>query len=167
MSDPSSSTGAAGEGPTSQSSTASSSSPAAVASKSSASSSFKARYARFQGTRTYRSYAFVARHRKSLLFGASLLYLGTSYTTALLAARKRDKIHDDTFLYWKIHDGSIVEAKSSATTLSNLLFSSGGGSDEPPRVMTLFEVVKGLNWAMADDRIVGRTLSLLRSARPY
>jgi len=151
MSDPSGSSGATTLGSTSHST-----SNASASSKPSTSSSIKARYARFQGTRFYRSYAFAAKHRKSLLFGASLLYIGTSYTSALFAARKRDKIQDNTYLYFKIYDGAIVEAKSSATTLSNLLLSSGGGSDEPPRILTLFETIKGLNWAMADDRIVNR-----------
>lgn len=117
---------------------------------------FKSRFTKFQATRVYRSYAFVARHRKSFLFGASVLYLGVSYTSAALHARKRDRVHDPTYLYWRIHDGSIVEAKGSASTLSNLLFSSPGGSDEPARVMTLFEVVRGINWAMRDDRVVSR-----------
>lgn len=118
-------------------------------------SRFARAQARFHRTRTYRAYGFVSKNRRSLFFGASLLYLGTVYTSSALHARKRDKVHDSTYLYWKIYDGSIVEAKSSATALGSLLMAGGGGgSDEPPRVMTLYEVVRGLNWAMRDDRIV-------------
>ena len=125
-----------------------------LSSSSSAFKSYSRLYARFQGTRTYRAYSFVSKRRRPLLFGAALLYFGTVYTKATINARKRDKIADSTFLYWKIYDGSIVEAKTAATAISLLFSGSGGGSDEPARVMTLFEVVKALSWAQRDDRIV-------------
>lgn len=116
---------------------------------------FRARYQAFQGTRAFKGFSFVKKYRRSFLFGAFVIYTSYSYTAAALHARKRDKIRDSTYLYWKIYDGSIVEAKSSTTVLNSLLFSGGtGGSDEPARVMTIFDVVRTLNWAMRDDRIV-------------
>lgn len=117
---------------------------------------FRARYQAFQGTRVFKGFSFVNKYRRSFLFGAFVLYSASSYVGAALHARRRDRIRDSTYLYWKIYDGSIVEAKSSTTVLNSLLFSSGpGGSDEPARIMTIFDVVRTLNWAMRDDRIVG------------
>lgn len=119
------------------------------------SSRFRARYQAFQGSRIFRGASFVNKYRRSFLFGAFVIYTSYSYTTAALHARKRDRIRDNTYLYWKIYDGSIVEAKSSTTVLNSLIFSGGpGGSDEPARIMTIFDVVRTLNWAMRDDRIV-------------
>lgn len=116
---------------------------------------FRARYQAFQGTRLFKGFNFVNKYRRSFLFGAFTIYTTYSYTAAALHARKRDRIRDSTYLYWKIYDGSIVEAKSSTTVLNSLLFSGGtGGSDEPARIMTIFDVVRTLNWAMRDDRIV-------------
>ena len=127
----------------------------AASSTGSSSSNSKSRFARFQQTRTYRSFNYVRTHRRGILLGASLLYFGVSYTSAVMKARKRDRIHDSTYLYFNIYDGAIVESKSNANVLSNLLFSSGGGgSDEPARIMTIFDVVRTLNWAARDDRIV-------------
>lgn len=54
-----------------------------------------------------------------------------------------------------LYPGSIVEAKSTGSTLNYLLNSSQGGSpEEPPRVMTLFEVIRTIKFIEADDRIV-------------
>lgn len=117
-------------------------------------SGIRSRYAAFQAGRVYRSYAFLSRHKRKLLLGAGLLYFSTSYASAAVRAKKRDRIAEDTYLYFRVHDGAIVEAKSSATALSNLLLTQGNGSDEPARVMTLFEVIRALNWAATDDRIV-------------
>lgn len=90
-----------------------------------------------------------------------MLYVGVSYTSAVLKARKRDRIHDSTFLYLNIYDGAIVESQTRANVLGNLLFSGGGGgSDEPARVMTIFDVVRTLNWAARDDRIVRQSLPI-------
>ena len=120
----------------------------------------KSRYTRFQQTRTYKSFNYVRTHRRGILLGASLLYFAASYSSAVVKARKRDRIHDSTYLYFNIYDGAIVESKSNANILSNLLFSSGGGtSDEPARIMTIFDVVRTLNWAARDDRIVSPLLS--------
>ena len=125
----------------------------------------RARYAQLKGTRAFRTIAFVNAHRRGFFGGAVLLYLGSSYLSAAVHARKRDRIHPSSYLYWKIYDGGIVEAKSSANVLSNLLFTSGGGgSDEPARIMTIFDVVKTLSWAARDDRIVSRILSYPLSA---
>lgn len=116
---------------------------------------FRARYQAFQGSRLFKGASFVNKYRRSFLFGAFVIYTSYSYTAAALHARRRDRIPDNTYLYWKIYDGSIVEAKSSTTVLNSLIFSGGpGGSDEPARIMTIFDVVRTLNWAMRDDRIV-------------
>lgn len=40
------------------------------------------------------------------------------------------------------------------TRLNYLLTQSGGSPEEPPRVMTLFEVVRAIKFIEADDRIV-------------
>ena len=164
----SSSTGSSSAG-SSSSSSSSSSSNSSNSSSSPRFARIRARYAQLKGTRAFRTVAFVNAHRRGFFGGAVLLYLGSSYLSAAVHARKRDRIHPSSYLYWKIYDGGIVEAKSSANVLSNLLFTSGGGgSDEPARIMTIFDVVKTLSWAARDDRIVRRILScaLFRGTRP-
>ncbi|KAK4048134.1 hypothetical protein OIV83_005004 [Microbotryomycetes sp. JL201] len=94
--------------------------------------------------------------RRSILFGFGISYAIINYSRAKSQARKRDRIHDKTYLYWKLYDGGIVEAKSTGSSLNYLLNSSQGGSpEEPPRVMTLFEVVRTLKFIEQDDRIHG------------
>ena len=63
---------------------------------------FRARFARFQQSRPYRGYSWLVKYRRRILVSASVLYLGTTYASAYVAARKRDKIHDSTYLYWKV-----------------------------------------------------------------
>jgi hypothetical protein len=128
---------------------------------------FRARYQAFQGTRLFKGFSFVNKYRRSFAFGAFVVYTSYSYTAGALHARKRDRVHDSTYLYWKIYDGSIVEAKSSTTVLNSLIFSGGaGGSDEPARIMTIFDVVRTLNWAMRDDRIVSLAYFLASASSP-
>ncbi|KAM0790960.1 hypothetical protein ACM66B_004265 [Microbotryomycetes sp. NB124-2] len=94
--------------------------------------------------------------RRSILFGLGVTYAIVNYSRAKSHAKKRDRIHDKTYLYWKLYDGGIVEAKSTGSNLNYLLNSSQGGSpEEPPRVMTLFEVVRTLKFIEQDDRIHG------------
>ncbi|KAK4055373.1 hypothetical protein OIO90_003211 [Microbotryomycetes sp. JL221] len=96
------------------------------------------------------------RWKRSILFGFGLSYALYNYQKAKRHAKKRDQIHDKTYLYWKLYDGGIVEAKSTGSNLNYLLNSSQGGSpEEPPRVMTLFEVVRTLKFIEQDDRIHG------------
>jgi len=78
-----------------------------------------------------------------------------SYTAEKQKARKRDTISDKTYLYWKLYDGGIVEAKSTGSSLNYLLSSSQSGApEEPPRVMTIFDVVRTLKFIENDDRVV-------------
>lgn len=78
-----------------------------------------------------------------------------SYRAERAKARKRDAIPDKTYLYWKLYDGGIVEAKSAGSSLNYLLSSSQSGApEEPPRVMTIFDVVRTLKFIENDDRVV-------------
>ncbi|GAA5845338.1 hypothetical protein JCM11251_008000 [Rhodosporidiobolus azoricus] len=94
---------------------------------------------------------------KGLIGGAvAITYLGLAWRAEKRRARERDEIHDNTYLYWKIYDGGIVEAKSAGSNLNYLLSSSQGGSpEEPPRVMELFDVVRTIKFIESDDRIRG------------
>ncbi|GAA5886500.1 hypothetical protein JCM6882_001659 [Rhodosporidiobolus microsporus] len=94
---------------------------------------------------------------KGLIGGAvAVTYLTLAWKAERRRAQKRDEIHDNTYLYWKIYDGGIVEAKSAGSNLNYLLSSSQGGSpEEPPRVMELFDVVRTIKFIESDDRIRG------------
>lgn len=92
--------------------------------------------------------------RRPILFGVGVsVFIGRYYYSKYQAA-KRDFIHPDTYLVWRLYDGAVVEYPSNQTNLSMLLGSSGEGSD-PPRVMTLYDAVRTLQYIQADDRIIG------------
>lgn len=50
--------------------------------------------------------------------------------------------------------GSNGKLTGVSCSLNYLLTSSGGSPDEPPRVMTLFDVIRAIKFIEADDRIV-------------
>ncbi|GAA5935009.1 hypothetical protein JCM10213_000618 [Rhodosporidiobolus nylandii] len=121
---------------------------------------------RLAAVRNSRAYRFGRGfwHNKGLLAaGVGGIYVWALYDVSAAEwenekrkAAERDTIHDNTYLYWKIYDGGIVEAKSAGSSLNYLLSSSQGGSpDEPPRVMTLFDVIRTIKFIEADDRIRG------------
>ncbi|EGF99057.1 putative protease IV sppA [Melampsora larici-populina 98AG31] len=92
--------------------------------------------------------------RRPILFGVGVsVFIGRYYYSKYQAA-KRDFIQPDTYLVWRLYDGAVVEYPSNQTNLSMLLGSSGEGS-EPPRVMTLYDAVRTLQFVQADDRIIG------------
>ncbi|GAA5902292.1 hypothetical protein JCM8208_007251 [Rhodotorula glutinis] len=94
---------------------------------------------------------------KAPVFGVLAVgYVGLVYSAEKQKARKRDTIPDKTYLYWKLYDGGIVEAKSTGSSLNYLLSSSQSGApEEPPRVMTIFDVVRTLKFIENDDRVRG------------
>lgn len=63
-------------------------------------SAFRARAQRFT--------KFAWNNKYRLVIGAGLLYSSSLYATLWLAAKRRDRIHDNTFLYWRVFPGSIV-----------------------------------------------------------
>ncbi|KDE04269.1 hypothetical protein MVLG_05297 [Microbotryum lychnidis-dioicae p1A1 Lamole] len=93
--------------------------------------------------------------RRAILFGLGTSYAVVNWQSSKIKAWKRDQIHDKTYLYWKIYDGGIVEAKSYGSNLNYLLNSSTGSPEEPPRVMTLFDVIRTIKLIEQDDRIRG------------
>ncbi|SCV69177.1 BQ2448_2197 [Microbotryum intermedium] len=93
--------------------------------------------------------------RRAILFGLGTTYAVVRWQSSRIKARKRDQIHDKTYLYWKIYDGGIVEAKSYGSNLNYLLNSSTGSPEEPQRVMTLFDVIRTIKLIEQDDRIRG------------
>ncbi|GAA6030971.1 hypothetical protein JCM8097_008962 [Rhodosporidiobolus ruineniae] len=111
---------------------------------------------RLRGSRAARFAAFTWRWKGLIAGGAAAVYTVSLWNEEKRRAIKRDTIHDNTYLYWKIYDGGIVEAKSAGSNLNYLLSSSQGGSpDEPPRVMELFEVIRTIKMIEGDDRIRG------------
>ncbi|GAA6064734.1 hypothetical protein JCM10212_000405 [Sporobolomyces blumeae] len=114
------------------------------------------RLARWSQSRTYRFASGAWRWKGAVLTGTALTYALLSYSAERARAKKRDAVHEKTYLYWKIYDGGIVEAKSYGSNLNYLLSSSQGGSpEEPPRIMTLFDVVRTIKFIEGDDRIRG------------
>ncbi|GAA5879466.1 hypothetical protein JCM1840_007048 [Sporobolomyces johnsonii] len=112
--------------------------------------------ARIGRSRPFRFAGAAWRWKGVILTGTALTYALVSWEVEKARARKRDTIHDKTYLYWKIYDGGIVEAKSYGSNLNYLLTSSQGGSpEEPPRIMTLFDVVRTIKFIEGDDRIRG------------
>ncbi len=54
---------------------------------------------------------------------------------------------------WKIYDGSIVESRGPPSV--SALINAPAAGEEAPRVMEMFEVIRALKWAQADERIKG------------
>ncbi|GAA5858034.1 hypothetical protein JCM8547_006672 [Rhodosporidiobolus lusitaniae] len=109
--------------------------------------------------RTSRAFRFASsawRWKGLIAGGVAVTYGVVLWESEKRKAQIRDTIHDNTYLYWKIYDGGIVEAKSAGSNLNYLLSSSQGGSpEEPPRVMELFDVVRAIKFIESDDRIRG------------
>ena len=103
----------------------------------------------------------VYQYRKSLLLGTVSTLLLSRYVAAKLHARKRDFIHPDTVLYWRLYDGSITEQRKSSSNLDLLLSERSLYADEPPRILTLFEVIRTLHWVAGDPRIVCTLIGVL------
>ncbi|GAA5883119.1 hypothetical protein JCM16303_006100 [Sporobolomyces ruberrimus] len=114
------------------------------------------RLARLTASRPYRAASGLWKWKGVILTGTALTYAVVSYSTERARVRKRDQIPEKGYLYWKIYDGGIVEAKSYGSNLNYLLSSSQGGSpEEPPRIMTLFDVIRTIKFIEGDDRIRG------------
>ncbi|KAM0752047.1 hypothetical protein T439DRAFT_379176 [Meredithblackwellia eburnea MCA 4105] len=113
------------------------------------------RFARLQQSTPFRLGATAWAWRRTLVVTGLGVYGLTHWTLEKRRAAERDAVRDKTWLLWKIYDGGIVEAKSTGSSLNYLLTSSGGSPEEPPRVMTLFEVIRTIKFIEADDRIHG------------
>ncbi|BGP27049.1 protease IV [Rhodotorula toruloides] len=111
---------------------------------------------RIGSSRGYRYAQTAWRWKGLVLGGVAVTYAAVSWNAEKAKARKRDTVHPNTYLYWKIYDGGIVEAKSAGSNLNYLLSSSQRGApEEPPRVMELFEVIRTIKFIENDDRIKG------------
>lgn len=74
-------------------------------------SSLQTKWTRFQTGRTYRTYSWTTKNRGKVLLGATALFYGVTYLSSRRRAAKRDKVHDSTYLYWKV--GLILHYMSS------------------------------------------------------
>ena len=101
-------------------------------------------------SRTGRTTAKAWSYRRPLLFGFFATYTAIGYLKLRRDAYLRDLIHDDTYLVWKIYDGSIVESKGPPSV--SALINAPAAGEEAPRVMEMFEVIRALKWAQADQR---------------
>lgn len=113
-------------------------------------------HARYQSTasgRVGKTAAFTWKHRRAVLFGLGITYFGVGYSIVWLEARQRDFVHDNTYLFWRIYPGSIVEVRGPPS-LSHLAVAPSAGED-PPRTMELWEAIKALKLAAVDPRIRG------------
>ncbi|GAA6025122.1 hypothetical protein JCM11491_004394 [Sporobolomyces phaffii] len=113
------------------------------------------RLSRFTASTPYRAAAGAWRWKGAIVTGTALTLALVSYSTDRARAKRRDKIPEKAYLYWKIYDGGIVEATSYGSNLNYLLSSSQGTPEEPQRIMTLFDVVRTIKFIEGDDRIRG------------
>lgn len=104
-------------------------------------------------SRTGRTTAKAWSYRRPLLFGFFATYTAVGYLKLKRDAYLRDLIHPDTYLVWKVYDGSIVESRGPPSV--SALINAPAAGEEAPRVMEMFEVIRALKWAQADDRIKG------------
>ncbi|SPO27713.1 related to Signal peptide peptidase [Ustilago trichophora] len=104
-------------------------------------------------SRTGRTTAKAWSYRRPLLFGFFATYTAVGYLKLKRDAYLRDMIHPDTYLVWKIYDGSIVESRGPPSV--SALINAPAAGEEAPRVMEMFEVIRALKWAQADERIKG------------
>ncbi|KAL8280683.1 hypothetical protein RQP46_007006 [Phenoliferia psychrophenolica] len=118
-------------------------------------SSGQGRYRRLAASRPFRIAATGWAWKRVILLGVGTTYGLVEWQRNKIKAARRDAVKDKTWLHWKIYDGGIVEAKSTGSSLNYLLTSSGGTPEEPPRVMTLFEVIRAIKFIEADPRIRG------------
>lgn len=112
------------------------------ASAADAKSGFRARFARFQQSRPYRGYSWLVKYRRRILVSASVLYLGTTYASAYVAARKRDKIHDSTYLYWKVSvDAKLLCLRDTDVSRRSMMAVSSKLNHRRPRWETCCSVL--------------------------
>ncbi|CDW94038.1 hypothetical protein [Sporisorium scitamineum] len=104
-------------------------------------------------SRTGRTTAKAWSYRRPLLFGFFATYTAVGYLKLKRDAYLRDLIHPDTYLVWKIYDGSIVESRGPPSV--SALINAPAAGEEAPHVMEMFEVIRALKWAQADERIKG------------
>lgn len=104
-------------------------------------------------SRTGRTTARAWSYRRPLLFGFFATYTAVGYLKLKRDAYLRDLIHPDTYLVWKVYDGAIVESRGPPSV--SALINAPAAGEEAPRVMEMFEVIRALKWAQADDRIKG------------
>ncbi|GAA6013233.1 hypothetical protein JCM10207_000827 [Rhodosporidiobolus poonsookiae] len=110
---------------------------------------------RIGNSRGFRFASGAWRYKGLVAGGLSIAYAALLWESEKRKAHKRDAIHDNTYLYWKIYDGGIVEAKSAGSNLNYLLSSQNASPHEPPRVMELFDVIRTIKFIESDDRIRG------------
>lgn len=108
---------------------------------------------KISSSRTGRTTAKAWSYRRPLLFGFFATYTAVGYLKLRRDAYLRDLIHPDTYLVWKIYDGSIVESRGPPSV--SALINAPAAGEEAPRVMEMFEVIRALKWAQADERIKG------------
>ncbi|KAH9822657.1 putative protease IV sppA [Melampsora americana] len=117
-------------------------------------SRIRSQWNRLASSRIGQGARFTYTWRRPILFGVGVSVFISRYYYSKYQAAKRDFIHPDTYLVWRLYDGAVVEYPSNQTNLNMLLGSSSEGS-EPPRVMTLYDAVRTLQFIQSDDRIIG------------
>ncbi|KAI8456846.1 hypothetical protein BY996DRAFT_4579107 [Phakopsora pachyrhizi] len=125
----------------------------------------RTQWSRLSTSRVGKGVQFGYSWRRPIIFGFGVgVFIGRYYYLKYQAA-KRDFVHPDTYLIWRLYDGAIVEYPSNQTNLSMLLGSSGEGS-EPPRVMTLYDAIRTIKFIEADDRITGLVADMSSTNAP-
>ena len=117
---------------------------------------FPQMYARFERLARSRLGVFAQgawARRRPIALGLIVGAFGVQYVVARREAYVRDYLHPDTYLVWKVHDGSVVEARRPPSV--SQLFAPSAPGDEPPRVLELHEVLHALKWAQRDERVRG------------
>lgn len=92
-------------------------------------------------------------HRRGIFIGVFMAGVITQFGVVRYRQIKADTVLPDTYLTWRVFDGSIVEVKTPPTI--GMLLGAPSSGDQPVRVLALDQVVETLRRAKDDDRIRG------------
>lgn len=109
---------------------------------------------KYASSRTGQATAMAWKYKRRIFIGLSISYGIINYLAAKRTMIERDTLQPDSWLVVKVHPGSIVDAKSKKINIQAVLSNSNSG-EEKPSVMELFDVIKALKWAGADENVKG------------
>ena len=91
-------------------------------------------------------------YRRPIIVSVIVVGMITRGTLISMQQQANDFVHPDTYLTWRVFDGSIVEVRQ-AQSIGQLLAQPTPG-DQPVRILELHQVVETLRRAKDDARIL-------------
>lgn len=111
---------------------------------------------KYASSRAGKATAMAWKYKRRVFIGLGISYGIINYLAQRRNIIGRDTVRPDTWLFVKVHPGSIVDAKSTGVNIQAVLSNSNSSSgEEKPSVMELFDVIKALKWAGRDESIKG------------